>query len=241
MPGFGVRLDVDVGLRVNLGVWMESSPQDVGVVVLRLLHELGQQAVEEVGRLTRCGRLAAPFALGRLAPHDDTPAFIAAMRVARCTMPNELRSPFEDCPTIAGGLWKGNEVFGSRRDDGLALLHFSAGTTDLPIHVHEHSDRCLYVLDGEGEFHTSPQNWRAFDGEGVESTTVRPGDVVVFNRGVLHTFSAPRHDLMLVSYHSPALEFDDPGQFTIPKAERTPARTPFVALAAMPVSNRRST
>lgn len=216
MPGFGVRLDVDDGLRVNLGVWMESAPHDVGIVVLRLLHELGQQAVEEVRRLTRCGRLAAPFALGRLTPHDDTPSFIEAMRMAQRAMPVELRSPFEDCPTIAGGLWRGSDVFGSHRDDGLALLHFAAGTTDLPLHVHEHSDRCLYVLEGEGEFHASPQDWRTFDGEGVEITTVRPGDVVVFNRGVLHTFSAARRDLVLISYHSPALAFDDPRQFSLP-------------------------
>jgi mannose-6-phosphate isomerase-like protein (cupin superfamily) len=93
--------------------------------------------------------------------------------------------------------------------------------------VHEHSDRCLYVLEGEGEFHASPQDWRAFDGEGVESTTVRAGDVVVFNRGVLHTFSAPRRDLVLVSYHSPALALDDPRQFTLPPHRRLLPETPW--------------
>lgn len=149
--------------------------------------------------------------------HDDTPPLLHAMELAERSRPIELRSPFEDCDTIAGGLRTADHVFDQPRKDGLAKLRFGGGTSDLPAHVHEHSDRCVYVLEGEGLFHASPCDWRAFDRTGIESVPARAGDVVVFNRGVLHTFSAPRRELVRVSYYSPANAFDDPRQFTLPR------------------------
>ncbi len=215
MPGFSVRLEVAEGVRETVGLWT-SSGSDEGVAVLRVLMDLGQQAIDEADRLVRRGRMKAPFAIGRLMAHVDTPPLLHAIELAEWSRPIEMRSPFEDCETIAGGLWTAEEVFGARREDGLAKLRFAAGTNDLPAHVHEHSDRCLFVLEGEGSFHVSPSDWRTFDETGIESVPVRAGDVVVFNRGVLHTFSAPRRELVLASYHSPALPFDDPRQYTLP-------------------------
>lgn len=186
--------------------------------------ELGQHAIDEADRLVRRSRLQAAYALGQLVSHDDTPSLSHAMESAMQSLPIEPRAPFEDCPTIAGALWLGTEVFAATREDGLALLRFGSGTVDLPVHVHEYSDRCLYVLEGEGLFHANPCDWRTFHGTGIESVPVRAGDVVVFNRGVLHTFSAPRRELVLVSYHSPVLPFDDPRQFTVPRTQWVPAR-----------------
>jgi mannose-6-phosphate isomerase-like protein (cupin superfamily) len=220
MPGFSVRLEVAEGVRETVGLWT-SGGSDEGVAVLRVLMDLGQQAIDEADRLVRRGRLRSPFVIGRLLAHDDTPPLVQAMELAERSRPIELRSPFEDCESIAGGLWTAQEVFDDPREDGLAKLRFAPGTNDLPAHVHEHSDRCLYVLEGEGLFHASPGDWRTFDGTGIESVAVRAGDVVVFNRGVLHTFSAPRRELVLVSYHSPALAFDDVRQFTVPRVSWT--------------------
>lgn len=221
MPGFSVRLEVAEGVRETVGLWTSPGP-DEGVSVLKVLMDLGQQTIDEAERLVRRGRLKAPFAIGRLMAHDDTPPLIHAMELAERSRPIELQSPFEDCETIAGGLWTADQVFDTPREDGLAKLRFAAGTNDLPAHVHEHSDRSLFVLEGEGTFHASPCDWRSFDGTGIESVPVRAGDVVVFNRGVLHTFSAPKRELVLISYHSPALAFDDPRQFTVPRIEWTP-------------------
>lgn len=217
MPGFSIRLDVASGVRETVGLWTEAKG-DEGLAVLRVLMDLGQQAIDEADRLVRRGRLKSPYAIGRLMAHDDTPPLLHAMEQAERSRPIELRSPFEDCETIDGGLWTADQVFDEAREDGLAKLRFGAGTDDLPAHVHEHSDRCLYVLEGEGTFHASRCDWRTFDGTGIESVQVRAGDVVVFNRGVLHTFSAPRRELVLISYHSPALAFDDPRQFTLPSS-----------------------
>lgn len=221
MPGFSVRLADGTGLRETVGLWGQPG-NDEGVAVLRVLMDLGQEAVDEAARLVRRNRLAAPFVIGQLVPHDDTAPLPHSISSAERSKPIELHSPFEECDNIAGGLWSGDDVFGGRREDGLAKLRFAAGTTDLPAHVHEHSDRCLYVLEGEGMFHASACDWRTFDGTGVASVPVRPGDVVVFNRNVLHTFSAPHRELVLVSYHSPVLAFDDPRQYTLPDYHWTP-------------------
>ncbi len=220
MPGFSVRLEVSAGVRETVGLWT-STGEDAGVPVLRVLMDLGQQVIDETDRLVRRGRFRAPFAIGHLHPHDDTPPLAQAMELSERSRPIELRSPFEECETIAGGLWTAREVFDDLREDGLAKLCFAPGTNDLPAHVHEHSDRCLYVLEGEGLFHASPCDWRSFDGSGMKSVPVRAGDVVVFNRGVLHTFSSPKRELVLVSYHSPVLAFDDPRQFTVPRVSWT--------------------
>ena len=224
MPGFSIRFDVGEGTRSTVGLW-RAARGDEGVMTLQVLMDLGQHAIDEAERLVRRGGLRAPFLTGKLLPHDDTPTVFEAMADAERSRPIVLRSPFEDCDTIAGGLWTADRVFSDPREDGLAKLRFGAGTNDLPAHVHEHSDRCLYVLEGEGLFHASPCDWRTFGGSGMKSVPVRAGDVVVFNRGVLHTFSAPRRDLVLVSYHSPALSFDDPRQYTLPRLHWLPQST----------------
>ncbi len=128
----------------------------------------------------------------------------------------ELQSPFEDTASIAGALWSGREILGNGFDDGLAKLRFGAGTLDLPLHVHEHSDRFIAVLDGSGRFWWSHEPLAGFTGAGIQSVAVRPGDVLVFSRDLLHTFSAPTQDLVLLSYHSPEIAFDDPRQYTLP-------------------------
>jgi len=136
--------------------------------------------------------------------------------------PLRLESPFEGCDSIAGGLWSGRGVLGLDTDDALAHLHFDAGTVELPIHVHEHSDRFIVVEDGEGIYHYAPGTPDSFDGNSVFSVRVRPGDVILFLRNVLHTFSAAAEPLRLLSYHAPQIDFDDPRQYTLPKFLWTP-------------------
>lgn len=94
-------------------------------------------------------------------------------------------------------------------------LEVDPGTFDLPLHVHEHSDRFIAVLEGEGRFWWSEEPWREFRGTGIQSAPVRAGDVLVFTRNLLHTFSAPDEDLVLLSYHSPEIPFDDARQMEL--------------------------
>jgi mannose-6-phosphate isomerase-like protein (cupin superfamily) len=92
-------------------------------------------------------------------------------------------------------------------------LRFAAGTEDLPLHVHEFSDRLLVVTSGLGLFHYLPDAAKSRE---LRSVVVETGDVVLFTRGVVHTFTAPVGDLTLLSYHAPFFAFDDVRQFTIP-------------------------
>ena len=93
-------------------------------------------------------------------------------------------------------------------------LRFAAGTEDLPLHVHEFSDRLLVVMSGVGLFHYLPDARKSRE---LRSVVVEADDAVLFTRGVVHTFTAPLDDLTLLSYHAPFFEFDDTRQFTIPR------------------------
>ena len=93
----------------------------------------------------------------------------------------------------------------------------AAGTEDLPLHVHEFSDRLLVVTSGIGLFHYLPHAEKVRE---LRSVVVEAGDAVLFTRGVVHTFTAPLDDLTLLSYHAPFFEFDDTPQFTIPRQFR---------------------
>jgi mannose-6-phosphate isomerase-like protein (cupin superfamily) len=136
--------------------------------------------------------------------------------------PLEIVSPFEETDSIAGGLWSGRSLFGVTYEDALAKLRFSAGTLDLPLHTHDYSDRFIFVASGVGRFWWSNERLHTFSGLGIDSIPVRSGDVLIFTRGLLHTFSAPEEELLLLSFHSPEIAFTDPRQYTLPKLRWTP-------------------
>lgn len=117
--------------------------------------------------------------------------------------PVRVDAGFEGNPGVVGGAWRPNDS----GDDGLVHLRFAAGTEDLPLHVHEFSDRLLVVTSGLGLFHYLPD---ARESRELRSVAVSAGDAVLFMRGVVHTFTAPVGDLTLLSYHAPFLELDDP-------------------------------
>ena len=145
--------------------------------------------------------------------------FFAELEQAK---PIEVRSPFEGSESIAGGAWLGRQHFGRHPDAALAKLCFSAGAVDLPMHSHEHSDRFILVLEGEGRFHHAPGAVDGFTGEGVQSVVVRAGDLVLFRRGLVHTFSSPNRTMTLLSWHSPYISFDDARQFKLPRMRVCP-------------------
>lgn len=152
----------------------------------------------------------------------DSGTFTALLQDLEEEHPLELKSPFEDVESIAGALWLGSELVHADRSDGIAKLRFQAGTVELPMHVHEHSDRLIVVLNGNGVFHVSNESLASFTGANVRGIAVEPGDVLMFTRNLLHTFSAPSDNLLLLSYHSPAIAFDDQLQFTLPSRIWTP-------------------
>lgn len=132
--------------------------------------------------------------------------------------PLRLESPFEGSVRVAGAVWTGEEVLGScLHDAALAKLRWAAGADDLPIHVHDHSDRVIIVLEGRGYFHVTDQAFDTFDGQNVRSVPARERDVFAFTRGLLHTFSTEGHPMTLLSCQLPYLAFSDPAQYRIPR------------------------
>ncbi len=125
--------------------------------------------------------------------------------------PCDLRSPFESCDMIAGGIIERCD------DDALLKLRFAAGTVDLAVHAHEHSRRVLMAIEGSGFFHVSAETLSTFSGRRVHSVAVRPGDVLAFDRNLMHTFSAPTEALTLLSFHAPFIPLDDGRQYTMPE------------------------
>jgi len=126
--------------------------------------------------------------------------------------PLVVESPFEGVSTISGGIWRASDYVESNATDALLKLQFLAGTVDLPLHSHDHSDRLILVANGTGIFElqsSDPERPEVF------STDLKVGDAIVFARGTAHTFKVPSTDLVLLSYHSPFIPLDDPRQYTV--------------------------
>lgn len=212
-------LAMDAGLQVMTGPTMET----LWSGALAEFFEMGQQMMRRVTTDMRSGRLASPaFLFGPRGQHAAALRLDALMNRVEAEYDIELVAPFEETESIAGALWSGHELFGEDHEDGLAKLRFAAGTLDLPLHAHEHSDRFIAVQSGSGAFWWSEETFSTFAGMNVHSVPVKSGDVLVFTRGLLHTFSAPDEDLLLLSYHSPEIPFDDPRQYTIAAPRWTP-------------------
>jgi len=181
--------------------------------------ELGRTLHARMQAELRAGRLVAPaFLRGSLAPEAR-----AVQEDFQRDYPLELQSPFEGVETVAGAVWMGSDLFAEACDDAIMKLRFSAGTHELPLHTHEHSDRVIVVLKGSGLFHFTNQSSMAFKGEGVTSMAVEAGMVLIFTRGLLHTFSSPNEPLYLLSYHAPFIPLDEADQFTLPDFRWIPA------------------
>lgn len=152
---------------------------------------------------------AAIVRIGRLAEASNWVTAKAMHDGLLASQPIRVDAGFERNPGVEGGAWRPSDGC----DDGLVHLRFGAGTEDLPLHVHEFSDRLLVITSGLGSFHYLPDAGKSRE---LRSVVVEAGDAVLFTRGVIHTFTAPLCDLTLLSYHSPFIELDDSRQFTIP-------------------------
>ncbi|TWT44363.1 Cupin domain protein [Phycisphaerae bacterium RAS1] len=216
-----VAMDLEAGLQVLAGA--ARTPAVGWSGSLCEFFDVGRRFLRRAHADIRSGRLRSPaFLFGSAGEHGLGATLEFLSRRIDHEYPIELRSPFEETESIAGALWSGKELLGEEREDGLAKLRFARGTLDLPVHVHEHSDRFIAVLRGAGRFWWSEQTLDQFDARQIESVSVVAGDVLVFTRNLLHTFSAPDEELVLLSYHSPEIPFDDPRQYTIPATRWAP-------------------
>ncbi|NOT01212.1 MAG: cupin domain-containing protein [Phycisphaerales bacterium] len=210
-----------VGLEVLTGIDGERRPWHGA---LAKLFDIGEQTITEVNAEIRAGRLGPRSCLfGRVSGPFTRNMIADLASLIDEEYPIVLQAPFEDTASVAGAVWPGCELFGTQRNDGVLKLRFERGTLDLPLHVHEQSDRYIVVLRGDGVFHYTDETLRAFTATNIHGRPVRAGDVLVFTRGLLHTFSAPTEDLLLLSYHNPLIPLNDAAQYTLPILRWTPA------------------
>ncbi len=173
------------------------------------LQAIMSVARQALGRIRADAAGVAPvFVKGRVALGSTTPSPSALADQLLQRHPIRVEPGFEGNAGIAGGVWRDD----ADDDNALVYLCFSEGTVDLPLHVHELSDRFIAIAAGFGLFHYMPEGASCNE---LRSVVVQAGDVVVLTRGLVHTFTAPVADLVLLSYHAPYFEFEDPRQFTI--------------------------
>lgn len=218
----------------RLCLTLPNNPLMSGSDVLAAVLAMAERALDHLRGSAPLGSFPRLAAVGRLRGTGRGIHFRDLVGRLEEDHPLELVSPFEDSHLVAGAVWKGHELLGPGTDAALAKLRWQAGADDLPLHVHDHSDRFIIVLNGRGFFHVSDQTAEGFDGIDVRSVPARERDVFMFSRGVVHTFSTLDEPMTLLSCQLPYLAFDDPDQFRIPKVrwtarEHPEARPPTVA------------
>ena len=194
------------GQAMVLGGGKFDSPSDVLAAFFELARRTLRQVREWAGD-------KAVFRRGRIEVGAPWSTVCNVHSHLREKHPIRVESGFEGNPGVEGGVWRPAD----QADDGLVHLRFSAETEDLPLHIHEFSDRLIVVTSGIGVFHYMPDGVSRHE---LCSLVVESDDVLIFTRGLIHTFTAPIDDLTLLSYHSPFFELDDPRQYTIPPSLR---------------------
>lgn len=201
-----------------------------GCDVLAGVLGMAESVIAELHRVRQSGGLARLAAVGRLRGTGRGIHFRDLTARLEAEHPIELKSPFEASDLVAGAVWEGASNLGPKHTGALAKLRWSAGADDLPMHVHEFSDRFIVVHQGRGFFHVSDQSIGDFDGSDVRSIPARERDVFIFTRGVVHTFSTLDHPMTLLSCQLPSIAFDDPKQYRLPAyrwiAREHPERIP---------------
>lgn len=203
----------------GLELVVPESQAPLGTRVLAGLVDLAENAA---ARLTDMCRRAGPAALvSRLRGTGRGISFTALVAELERVHPVTLEYPFEGSDRVGGSVWIARDVLRGSSTTSVAKLCWDSRALDLPMHVHDHSDRFIIVLKGRGFFHVSDEPAERFTGENVRSIPARERDVFLFSRGTVHTFSTEADPMVLLSCQLPFLPFDDPRQYRLPRVHWT--------------------
>ena len=187
-------------------VCIEPSGIQTGRDVLKAILDFGSAVIRD--------RQPGDAVSGRLRGTGPGVSFTELLRRLESDHPVQLAAPFENSDRVAGSAWIASELLDQRDKRGLVKLHWSAGTTDIPLHVHEHSDRFIVVLQGRGFFHVDPERTASSGRSPVVTIAAREMDFFAFTRGVVHTFTTDEHPMTLLSVHTPFRSLEATDQWT---------------------------
>lgn len=209
---------------INLGsreLVLGDGPQPLGAHVLGGLIELAEGAIGQLHRLREDGHSTAAAVVGRIRGTGRGVSFSRLVEALEREFPLELSYPFEDSDRVGGAVWTARDLLGGSSTTSVAKLRWDSRANDLPMHVHDHSDRFIIVLKGRGFFHVTDESTEQFTGTKVRSVPARERDVFLFTRGTVHTFSTDEDPMVLLSCQLPFLAFDDPMQYRLPAVRWT--------------------
>lgn len=208
---------VDVAGLGQLELVVPEDGRGLGTRVLDSMIALAEGAIGGLRRLQGTERQGVPAALlGRLRGTGRGISFGGLIAELEREHPLTLAYPFEGSDRVGGAYWSADRILGRQTGAALAKLRWDSRATDLPMHVHDNSDRFIIVLDGRGMFHVTDESADGFTGMRVRSVPARPRDVFLFSRGTVHTFSTEASPMTLLSCQLPFLDFDDPAQYRLP-------------------------
>lgn len=186
----------------------------------RTLSELVRFARESIRAFIKPVSLMAmniPLAaVGRIRGRGTAASFRRMIEQLELARPLRLEYPFEGSDRVGGACWVVDSTALGELPASVAKLRWESRALDLPMHVHDHSDRVIVVLEGRGYFHVSSRKADEFTGDDVNTVAAREMDVFLFRRGTVHTFSTLASTMTLLSCQLPFLPFDDPRQYRLP-------------------------
>jgi mannose-6-phosphate isomerase-like protein (cupin superfamily) len=194
-----------------------SRPQKLLASLSAPLLSMASATLGSLRTQTDADRVAATCRVRGSGPGASLRAMIREMERAH---PLELDYPFEGSQRVGGAVWPAESV-GGEEASAVAKLRWESRALDLPMHVHPYADRCIFVLEGRGFYHVSDEPVEHFSGDRVRTVAAREGDVFVFTRGVVHTFSTWSSPMTLISCQLPFIRFEDPRQYALPSVRWT--------------------
>lgn len=197
-------------------VTASNEPPDADHVLSELVR-FAHESVRAFSALASPRATNTPLAaVGRIRGRGTAASFrrmIGALELAR---PLQLKYPFEGSDRVGGACWVVDSASLGEPPASAAKLRWESRALDLPMHVHDHSDRVIVVLEGRGYFHVSSRSADEFTSGDVRTVAAREMDVFLFRRGTVHTFSTLGSTMTLLSCQLPFLPFDDPRQYRLP-------------------------
>lgn len=214
-------MDGVLGLgKLELAVEEGASP--LGTRVLAALVALAETAIARLHQLRAANPVNAPAAvLSRLRGTGRGVSSTRLFAEVERSHPISLEYPFEGSDRVGGAVWVARDLLAGASNASVAKLCWDSRATDLPMHVHDHSDRFIIVIKGRGYFHITDESAEEFTGTKVRSVPARERDIFLFSRGAVHTFSTEAEPMVLLSCQLPFLAFDDPRQYRLPKVRWT--------------------